>query len=79
MLIIKNILASIIILNNNIEERYIKKNSKSKDNNLQILISSLYLEAGWVIDTISEEFIDSDIIRGALNQAETRQNKYWMY
>ena len=79
MLIIKNILASKITLNNNIEERYIKKGSKSKNNNLPISISSLYLESGWDIDPISKELLDSDIIEYALNQPETRQKKYWMY
>ena len=79
MLISKNILAWIIILNNNIKERCIKKSSKSKDNNLPISISSMYLEPGWDIDSISEELFYSDIIAGASNQAKTRQNKYWMY
>jgi len=72
-----------ISLNNNFkkryEGRYIKISAKSKDNNLQITISSLYLEPGGEIFIIQEELFDSNIIARVLNQAETGLNKDGVY
>ena len=72
-------MASIISLKNDTYCRYIQISAKSKDSNIPITISSVYLEPDANIINIPEDIFDSDIIAGDLNNAETGLQKDGIY
>ena len=79
ILIHKNLLVSIIQINNDINGRFIKLSIKTEGATKSYTISGLYLEPNGDKNTIPNELFDSDFIIGDLNKLDTGLNKYGVY
>ena len=75
----KNILASVLVLKNDINGRYIKISLKSPNFDIPLTISSLYLEPDGNINDIPSDVLDADICAGDLNNAETGFKRSGVY
>ena len=75
----KNIMASIIILKNDIEDRYIKLNLKSDEIDILTIISSIYLEPNRDLNKITIDFLEANIIAGDLNNIPSDLIKNGVY
>ena len=79
ILVSKNILASIIVLKNNINGRYIQISLKAPDNQIPTTISFIYLEPNGNMNEIPNEIMESNIIGGDLNNNESGLLKIGVY
>ena len=79
ILIHKNILVSVLQLNNDINGRFIKLSIKTPGLNKSYTISGVYLEPKGDKRNIPEELFDSNIIAGDLNEFESGLNRYGVY
>ena len=79
ILISKNIIASVLVLKNDINGRYIKVSIQTPKSQNPLTLSSVYLEPNGDINDIPSEVPDSDIIDGDLNNAETGLKRIGVY
>ena len=79
ILVSKNVMASIITLKNDIEGRYIKISLKSEGIDIPTTISSIYLEPDGDLNKIPIEVLETDIIAGDLNNAQSDLIKNGVY
>ena len=79
ILVSKNILASIIVLKNNINGRYIQISLKAPDNQIPTTIAFIYLEPNGNMNEIPNEIMESNIIGGDLNNNESGLLKIGVY
>ena len=79
ILIHKNLLVSVLQLNNDVNGRFIKLSIKTPGLNESYTISGVYLEPKGDKKNIPEEIFDSNIIAGDLNEFKSELNRYGVY